>query len=110
MRVPNRFVSLLFVLGCSVFVSACAKDFEGKVSCSSDKDCQTPDKLGTLFTGDGGDPALLPLCCDSICALPSGGCESGYRYLTNDPSYGACIADPMCPASPIPDMSMTNTD
>jgi hypothetical protein len=109
MRVPNRILSLLFVTACSFVVSACAKDFEGQVKCSTDADCRTDDKLGTLFQ-DGGDPAFLPQCCNSICALPAGGCESGYRYLTNDPSYGACIEDPMCPAQPMPDLSMPSSD
>jgi hypothetical protein len=110
MRVPNRILSLLFVVACSFVVSACAQDFQGQVACSVDKDCQTPDKVGNLFPPDGGDPSFLPICCNKICALPAGGCESGFRYLTNDPSYGACIADPMCPAMPMPDLSMPNTD
>jgi hypothetical protein len=109
MRVANRSLSLLLVIACSFVVSACAKDFEGQVACGMDSDCRTADKIGTLFQ-DGGDPALLPVCCEKVCVLPSGGCESGYRYLTNDPSYGSCIADPMCPAMPLPDLAMPSTD
>src|SRR3954469_11511935 len=105
MRVPNLFLSLMFGLSVSLVVGGCAQDFQGKLSCSADKDCRTPERLGTLFQ-DGAAPETPPVCCNSVCALPSGGCESGYRFLTNDPSYGSCIEDPMCPAMPMPDLSM----
>jgi hypothetical protein len=93
----------------TLLVAGCGQDITSSVSCSTDSDCRTPDKTGTLFQ-DGGDPAFLPVCCDKICALPAGGCESGYRYLTSEPSYGNCIADPMCLPLTVPDMSMPATD
>jgi hypothetical protein len=69
--------------------------------------------VGTLFQ-DGGDPAFLPVCCGEICLLPAGGCESGYRDLTNNPpGYGNCADEAkamMCPALPVPDLSMPKTD
>jgi hypothetical protein len=103
------------LLGLAIFafiVAGCGNDVQSKLSCNSDSDCRTADRLGTLFQ-DGGDPALLPVCCASICALPAGGCESGYRYLTgggDSPGYGDCIGDPMCPFVMPPDMSMPATD
>jgi hypothetical protein len=82
------------------------------VSCSIDKDCRTPDHLGSLFQ-DGGDATLLPVCCKPICLLPAGACDTGYRYLTSEPSYGACVAvsdAQTCPPLPSMDMSKPTTD
>jgi hypothetical protein len=97
---------MLSLLGLSFVVSGCGQDFEAKVSCKTQQDCLS--QTGTLFA-DGSSPDLFPQCCGGYCLLPSGGCESGYRYLTNDPSYGACVptdSSNLCPAPPVPDMSM----
>jgi hypothetical protein len=101
MRALNRTLTLICLIGLTYVASGCGQDFHGKIACTDDKSCVA--KTGTLFQ-DGGDPALLPQCCSGYCVLPSGGCDTGYRYLNNDPGYGDCVAeDPMCKIPP--DMS-----
>jgi hypothetical protein len=97
----------------SLVLSGCPEDFQGKISCSTNNDCTS--KTGTLFS-DASAPEFLPMCCSGQCVLPAGGCETGFRYLTNEPAYGECVAeDPMCPAPPdmameeeMPDMSSSD--
>jgi hypothetical protein len=97
-------------------LAGCPQGIQSKVSCTKDSECV---KLsGTLLPGDAG--VFLPKCCTGICLLPSGGCESGYRYLTVDPNnapfggYGNCVAAAMCPMpdlappQPVPDLSMSS--
>ena len=112
MRASNRLLTLLSAVALSLVVAGCGNDLVGKITCSTDNDCRTPEKVGSLFDFDAGDPALLPQCCSGACVLPAGGCDTGYRYLNNDPGYGDCVKeDPMCPAPmPLPDMSMPTTD
>ena len=112
MRASNRFLTLLSAVALSLVVSSCGEDFVGQIKCNTDSDCRTSDKLGMLFDTDAGDPALLPMCCSSTCVLPAGGCDTGYRFLDNDPGYGDCVPkDPMCPAPmQMPDLSMPMTD
>ena len=104
MRVLNRTLSLISLLGLAFAASACGQDFVGKIACTDTASCVA--KAKALFPDgvDGGDK-MLPVCCSNFCVLPSGGClATGYRYLDNDPGYGQCVAeDPMCPA--LPDMS-----
>ncbi len=108
MRVLNKTLGLLSGIGLSLMVAGCGQDFAGKISCKSDEECQK--QTGTLFT-DASDPALYAVCCSNVCVLPSGGCDTGYRYLDNDPGYGDCVAeDPMCPVMPMPDLSMPGGD
>jgi hypothetical protein len=102
MRILKKTLGLLSGIGLSVMIAGCGQDFVGKIACKTDQDCRN--QTGTLFT-DASDPSLLALCCSSVCVLPAGGCDTGYRYLDNDPGYGDCVADdPMCPA--MPDLSM----
>jgi hypothetical protein len=104
MRAFNRTLALLSGIALSLVVAGCGQDFQGKTSCSSNNDCLA--KASTLFSDAAPvDDSLLPMCCSQVCVLPSGGCDTGYRYLTSDPGYGDCVKeDPMCPA--LPDMAM----
>jgi hypothetical protein len=96
------------LLGLVVFtLTASCNNTAGSLSCTTDTDCRTAGRLGGLFP-DGSAPELFPVCCDSVCALPAGGCDSGFRYLTDGPGYGDCITDPMC-VLPAGDMSMPAT-
>lgn len=106
MRALNRTLRLLSVIGFGFVVSGCGQDFVSKISCSTDAQCQT--QTGTLFADGSAD--FLPQCCAGFCVLPSGGCDSGYRYLDNDPGYGACVVDPGCPAPPAMDLSMQQSE
>ena len=89
------------MIGTGLAVSGCGQDFVAKISCTDDKGCQT--QTGTLFSDGSVD--FLPRCCAGFCVLPAGGCDSGFRYLDNDPGYGECVVDPGCPAGP-PDMTI----
>jgi hypothetical protein len=86
-------VAVLSVIGCGDV---------NNLTCNVDQDCRN--QTGTLFQDGSAD--LLPICCAvggataKMCALPAGGCDSGYRYMTDAPGYGDCIAAPMCPAPP----------
>jgi hypothetical protein len=102
MRVLNLTLSLLSVVALSFVVSGCGQDFVGKISCTDAKTCMS--KAKGLFDVDAGDPSLFPQCCGGYCMMPAGGCDSGYRYLDNDPGYGACTEMNFCP--PSPDLSM----
>jgi hypothetical protein len=102
MRACQIALALFTSLFVATLVAGCGDDNNAKVSCSDDSGCLT--KAGTLFVGDSGVDTL-PKCCGGICMLPAGGCDSGFRYLTAEPAYGACAVMPGCPAAP-PDMAM----
>jgi hypothetical protein len=91
----------------------CNPGIQSKVSCMTDNECVMA--TGTLLAPDASS-GEEPQCCAGICAIPSFGCDSGYRYLTVDPNnaphggFGDCIPAPtMCPLpadmSVVPDMS-----
>ncbi len=101
MRALNRTLSLLSLVGLSFIVTGCGQDFVGKQACTDAKSCIS--KAGSLIPGDAGE-LTLPQCCGGYCVLPAGGCDTGYRYLDNDPGYGTCTEMNFCPAQP--DMSM----
>jgi hypothetical protein len=98
-------LALAFVssLALATLTAGCGDTFDAQVSCSDDTTCLT--KAGSLFVGDSG-VNTLPLCCGGVCVLPSGGCDSGYRYLTSEPAFGTCALMPGCPS--MPDMSMSS--
>jgi hypothetical protein len=107
MRAIQRLLYTLSLIGLSSVVSGCGQDFVGKIACTTAQSCVS--QTGTLFADGSTD--FLPQCCGGYCVLPSGGCDSGFRFLDNDPGYGACVPTPssgsVCPAGPPPpDMSM----
>lgn len=112
--IPTLVRSLL--LGCAALAMvACGDEVVGQKSCSTDNDCIKI--AGDVYNADTG-VGNPPQCCNKVCVLQvagGGGCESGYRFLTTLPGYGACVAEPMCSTverdltvTPVEDMSMPN--
>jgi hypothetical protein len=106
MRALNRTLYTLSLIGLALVGVGCGQDFVGKISCTDDKSCLA--QTGTLFSDGSMD--FWPQCCGGFCVLPAGGCESGYRYLNNDPGYGECAENPGCPAPPAMDLSMPQVE
>src|SRR5688500_5471244 len=107
MRALKQAVYTLACFGLALSIVGCGQDFQGKVSCKDDDECLNKainSGYIPLYRDGSASVEALPRCCEGTCVLPAGGCDSGYRYLTNDPDYGACVEDPMCPV--IPDMSI----
>lgn len=73
----------------------CGDEVVGQKSCTTDEDCLKI--AGDVYNADSGK-GTPPECCNKVCVVQAGGCESGYRFLTTLPGYGACVSDPMCPA------------
>jgi hypothetical protein len=92
-------IGLLLISG----LAGCG-DYEAKVSCSSQQSCIA--LAGSLYAGDAS-PDTLPQCCNGFCVVRAGGCDSGYRYLDNDPAPAACVVELTCGAPPSNDMSMS---
>jgi hypothetical protein len=95
--------------------TGCGQDFKRRVECTNSDACikvASGGNVPLIRDGSASEPTLLPQCCAGFCVLLASGCDSGYRYLNNDPAYGECVEDPMCPAvvdmpAPEPrDMSM----
>jgi hypothetical protein len=124
-------ISTLSLIVFVSLVAGCGTDIASKVTCGSSKDCLTA--AGTLFAADASVYGL-PVCCNDsggggmVCLLPintdptlanPNGCDSGFRYLTSEPSFGDCVPMfsgtnscmvPTPPPPPPPDMSGTETD
>jgi hypothetical protein len=106
-----RALSWSLTLLVAVTLGGCASDIQAKVMCSTDTECFH--SAGTLYSDVDVDASadLLPRCCAGFCVVPSLGCDEGFRYLTHDPNnepaggYGECVASPMCPVPPQPDLS-----
>jgi hypothetical protein len=101
MRAFHIAFALFGSLAVATLVAGCGDDNNAMVSCSDDSSCVA--KGGALFAADFGADTL-PRCCGGACGVPAGGCDSGFRYLTAEPAYGACAAMPGCAV--MPDMSM----
>ena len=99
MRLLN--VSLWLVL--ATVSAGCEDDVSMTTTCKVDSECLP--LAGDLVDVDAS-PSTAPQCCNNICLMPAGGCESGYRYLTSKPTYGDCVVEPMCPGAMPVDMSV----
>jgi len=111
MRVLNRTLAVVSLVLVGA-LAGCGADIKSKVMCSTDSDCIT-----NLMCDTDAAVGTAPQCCAGVCVIQSLGCDSGYRYLTFDPSsapfcnYGECISDPMCPVMPdlLPADDLTST-
>ena len=95
MRSLPSFLRPLLLGFCTVLLAACGDEIVGQKSCTTEDDCLKI--AGDIYNADSG-VGTAPECCNNVCVVIAGGCESGYRFLTTLPGYGACVADPMCAA------------
>ncbi len=113
MRALYRVLGLFSVVALASITAGCGTDVASQLMCSSDADCLKA--TGSLYSDVDASVDQLPHCCAAVCVVQSIGCDKGYRYLTSQPSLGACVPEPMCPAAPL-DMSivehhdLTSTD
>lgn len=91
-----------FALLFGVAAASGCGDVEPQVKCSTDDSCVQ--LAGNLFAGDASTETL-PVCCAGQCVVPAGGCETGFRFLTNEPGYGACVTETTCGGGGGGDMS-----
>ena len=95
-----RALTLLAGVASIVMMVGCGTDIQAKVACTATSECLA--KAGNLFEPDA-DSTFFAQCCAGFCVMVSPGCDSGLRYLTSEPAFGACATGIMCPAPP--DMS-----
>jgi hypothetical protein len=81
------------VLCLAVLLLAAGCGSPGNVSCKADAECVT--RSLAIVPADAS-PSAVPRCCDGMCLLPSPGCDSGFRYLTDEPAFGVCAGTSSC--------------
>jgi hypothetical protein len=85
--------------------AGCGVDTLSHVACNTDPACVA--RVGALRGGDAS-VADLPLCCNHVCVIPAGGCDTYLRYLAEDESgeieVGDCVSAAAC-GIVLPDLS-----
>lgn len=110
MRRISTLLRSLLLVGSAVVLVGCGDEVLGQKSCTTDDDCLKI--AGDVYDQDSG-VGTPPQCCNKVCVVESPGCDPdqygrSYRFLTTLPTYGACVAEPMCPG-PSNDEDMTVT-
>lgn len=108
MRALQTLLGLLSVVTLTAALSGCGSDVASKIMCNTGDDTACLKAGGSLFDQDASVFAL-PQCCSGVCVMASPGCDTGFRYLTSQPSFGECATMVMmCKTAPdmsaLPDM------